>query len=260
MATAELIILHTNDLHNSWGDSLGEEIRRNGHHLLVDSGDAIAGSNSVFRMREPILDTMSAAGYAAMAVGNREFHYFREVLARRASQVNFPFLSANIVDLSGASTNILKPYAQLDVNGVRLSLIGLTVPQYAENSSWTWLTKFKFLDPFRTAFSLARKLRENTDLLIVLSHLGYRDDLRLAKEVPELDLIIGGHSHTVLESPVRVNGATIVQAGARGRYLGRIEVLVNEKGNPGRILDIQGRLIPVRGSESRSSRSRKSKW
>src|ERR1700687_2509032 len=91
-------VVHTNDLHNRLPRQTLEAVRKPGA-LLLDSGDAIRGSNWVYAKREPILEEMRESGYQAMAMGNREFHYLRSILRGRFKQAGFPILSANVVDL-----------------------------------------------------------------------------------------------------------------------------------------------------------------
>ena len=98
-----------------------------------------------------------------------------------------------------------------------------------------------FLDPIEAARQIVDKHRGAVDFFVALTHLGKEEDIRLAKAVPEIDLIIGGHSHDALQPPVRIGNTVICQAGSRGMYLGQVDMLVDE----GEILKWRGFLRPV---------------
>lgn len=238
-----LTVYHTNDMHNRRAMfPLLATLRRAPNSLLLDSGDAIGGSNTVFKFREPILAAMCEAGYDAMALGNREFHYLRGVIMRRHRQVNFPFLCANVEDTRHRVSHILRRSVLKDVAGLRVALTGFTPVQYHDHSIWRRLSGFRFLDPIETARTLVPALRKQADVVIVLSHLGYAMDRELAGEVPGMTLIIGGHSHTTLEEPVAVGETHIVQTGCFGRHLGCVELKVAKRQG---VVSVAGRLIPT---------------
>ena len=217
-----LRLVHTNDLHDRFPEKTVKKLA-GGDTLLLDSGDAIGGSNTAFRLREPILARMREAGYAAMAMGNREFHYLRGVLAGRQRAAGFPILAANLSDLRKKLTvadrlTILK-------NGVAVGLFGLTVPQYPAGSPWEKWAGWRFSNPVETAAAVSEKLRsDGAQIVICLSHLGLAADLRLAESGARIDLILGGHSHTILPRPLQKNGAAVIQGGAYGRFVGFWEI------------------------------------
>lgn len=237
---ADLTIYHTNDMHGRPGalERLEEE-ERSDPHLLLDAGDAISGSNTVFRRREPVLERMSRLGYHAMAMGNREFHYLRAVHRLRRGQRQFPLLAANLVDLRRPAAPLWQSSLERQVGGVRVGILGATPVQYRPGSVWERLSGFRFLSPEDCLAPLAEELAARNDLVILLSHLGWAADRSLARRLPGVRLVLGGHSHTLLAEPEWVGGAWILQAGSHGRFLGEIRLDLDP-------LRVEYRLLPSR--------------
>ncbi|OQA13938.1 MAG: Trifunctional nucleotide phosphoesterase protein YfkN precursor [bacterium ADurb.Bin363] len=217
----ELTIFHTNDIHNKLPEDFNFPVTPD---LLLDGGDAIGGSNTVFRFSEPILRKMKALGYHGMALGNREFHYIRSIMYRRREEASFPFLSANLLDLTGRTEKIISPFLIKEIKDLKVAILGLTVQILPPGSFWEKIFNFKFLDPLATAEKYVPELRKQADLLIILSHLGKDMDIILAGRVPGIDLIIGGHSHTPLDKPLEINKTLIVQAGCLAKSFGTIKL------------------------------------
>lgn len=225
-----VVILHTNDLHNHLKAPAAERIRslKEAEHnvLLLDAGDAISAGNIYFRPGgEPILELMSSAGYDAMVMGNREFHFLQIGLKAKLASASFSILSAN---LRGAKSDIDLPVKshiikELD-NGVRVGIIGLSVPMITEKMLSRKVSSYVFDDPVEAAERLVPRLAGQVDLLVALTHIGLKNDRRLAEAVPDIDLIVGGHSHDVLEQPEKVGWTDIVQAGWFAQHIGRVEV------------------------------------
>ncbi len=200
------------------------------NYLLLDGGDAIKGSNTVFHLNEPILTQMRLCGYHAMAMGNRELHYWRWILQRRNRQRLFTLLASNLVDLH--YTPYHWSYSTIIYSGKwRIGILGATVIQYPTGSPWEQLTGLRFLEPKQCLPHLAKLLKQKCHLVILLSHLGLDKDIELAPHLSHnIDLIVGGHSHDALHSPQIVQGVPIVQAGSHGKYLGRLQLIKHDKG------------------------------
>ena len=229
--TTQLTLLHTNDMHDRRTVfPVLERHPRDASTLLVDAGDAIRGSNTVFRFNEPILEAMSRAGYDAMTFGNREFNYLRGVLNRRHAQVTFPFVCANVRDLRGKVNHLWQPTLVKQVGGARVGIIGLTPVQYLEPSYWQPLFGFQFRPPMEVLPGLVAELRSQVDALVLLSHSGFDADCQIARTIDGIDVIVGGHSHTLLETPRRIGSAAIVQTGAYGRFVGKMTLRVKQGG------------------------------
>jgi 5'-nucleotidase len=221
-------IYHTSDLHDHRGivEPL-RTLRASAPGLLVDCGDALRGSQTVYFRNEPILGELDAAGYDVTGIGNREFHYIFGLMAARLRKVHHPVVCANLVDLHGRTLPFL-PSIDVHVEDERgnwdVRMFGLLVPQYPVGSGWERVFGWRFLDPYETAAKIARETPEGTTL-IALSHIGLRADRELAQSVPRLDVIFGGHSHDTLTVPEYVGAVPIVHAGPYGRYASRTELV-----------------------------------
>ena len=245
-----LHLLHTNDFHNHLSPAQAETIRlakaENENVLLLDSGDAISAGNVGVRPGgEPILTLMSETGYDAMTLGNREFHIADTLLRLKIGKACFPILSANMRwrDDHGESLPTVPHFVKTLPNGLRAGVFGLTVPMVTTRMAARLVSAFVFDDPIRIAREQIEILRPNVDALIALTHIGLREDERLAASCPELDLIIGGHSHNVLEELKLVSGVPIAQAGWFGHWLGQTTL---EWANSGGRPRVTGRLVPLK--------------
>ena len=245
-----LHLLHTNDFHNHLSSLQAETIRQakasHENVLLLDSGDAISAGNVGVRPGgEPILILMSETGYDAMTLGNREFHIADALLRLKICKASFPILSANIRwrDDQGESLPTVPHFLKTLPNGLRVGVFGLTVPMVTTRMAAWLVSAFVFDDPVSTAQRQIEVLRPQVDALIALTHLGLREDERLAAACPELDLIVGGHSHNVLEELKVVAGVPIAQAGWFGHWLGQITLEWNTAGGRPRVM---GRLVSLK--------------
>ncbi|MGB9857042.1 MAG: bifunctional metallophosphatase/5'-nucleotidase [Dictyoglomaceae bacterium] len=201
--------------------------------ILLSAGDMFQGTpqSNIFR-GEPVVEIMNYLKFDAMAVGNHEFDWGQETLQKLSSISNFPYLSANIVDSQGKYLPYLKPYVILERKGLKIAIIGLTTPETAYITKPDYVKDLKFLDPAEILPNIIEEVRnKGADLVIVLSHLGFDADKVLAEKVSGIDVIVGGHSHTVVTNPQVVRGVIITQAGYNGIYLGVLELKVQPDTN-----------------------------
>jgi 5'-nucleotidase len=220
-----LWLFHTNDFHGRLTPERATNLAclRSEHpdSLLLDAGDAVSAGNLGFRVGgEPVLRLMSDLGYDAMTIGNRESHPRRELFPKKLQDARFPLLCANLTARPGAPVPT-RPWVALDRAGVRVIVMGVTVPMFTRKMWSQSLCDYLYENPLETARCLARELRSQCDLLIALTHIGLREDEALAAAVPEIDLIIGGHTHADLPGPVQVGSTLIVHTTAYAFYLGR---------------------------------------
>lgn len=248
-----LHILHTNDFHNTLTERQAERIKQAKSELenvlLLDAGDAVkAGNLGVSLGGEPILTLMSDTRYDAMTMGNRESHVADALLRLKIADAKFPILCANLRwrEDQGATLPTVPHILRTLSNGLRVGIFGLTVPMVTAGMATRHASAFLWDNPFVTAQAQIATLRPQTDALIALTHIGVGQDERLAYVCPELDLIVGGHTHVVLREPKRVNGVPIVQAGGgRGsNYLGRVTLEWEVAGEKPRVT---GRLESLKG-------------
>ena len=225
----EFVILHTNDTHSQIepnpasasrnADEGGvvrraaaiEEIRaENKNVLLFDAGDFVQGTPYYnFFKGEVEIQVMNRLGYQAATLGNHEFDNGMEDLAKLLAMAQFPLVCANY-DVTGT---ILEQYVKkttiIEKDGVRFGIIGLSVDPDGLISKNN-IAGVKFLNPSETANACAAELKkQGCDIVIVLSHLGYfkndtSGDRLVAKESTDIDMIIGGHTHTPLKGCVEV--------------------------------------------------------
>lgn len=245
----EIIILHTNDMHAKI-DNLGklaylsDSLRKyNPFVFLVSAGDNFTGNPVVDMVDDigyPMIDLMNQCGFDLSALGNHEFDMGQEFLEKRIEQASFPFICCNI-NATGTILHQSQPYVILKA-GDEINIAFLGIIQLGENglpdSHPSRFTGLKFTDGITTAKDYAW-LKEKYGILIGLSHLGVETDENLALAMPQFDLLIGGHSHTLIDSLMMVNGVMIVQAGSGLKYVGKTTLMV---GN-GHITDRQDEII-----------------
>lgn len=232
-----LHILHTNDFHGALTSDDAVRLRSaiadlNGApYLLLDAGDAIkAGNVGVNPFGEPILDLMSDIGYHAMTMGNREFHVWKGALETKINRARFPILCANVRARHKEAALPVQPLVRIETGGLRVVVLGVTVPMVTERMKVAALSSFVFDDPIETTKRIVAEERWGADVLIALTHIGLREDKELAGRVAGVDLIVGGHSHVVLDEPDLAQTTPIVQAGSRGRWFGHVELTVGDRG------------------------------
>lgn len=218
-------ILFTNDLHGRLTEESAQRLAVMKHDepaVLLDAGDALKVGNIGIPLRpEPIWDLMGQAGYDAMTLGNREFHITEIGLRAKLKGAPMPILCANMHE-KGSEAPRLTPYIKLQGTPVTVGVIGLTIPMVTDRMQARHVSAFLFDAPVPVARKYALELRGDCQFLVLLSHLGLRRDLELAEAVPEINLIIGGHSHEVLTEPRMVGDVAIVQAGSHGRFVGEV--------------------------------------
>jgi len=239
-----LTIWFTADVHDRRG--FGARLRSlvGPDELLVDCGDSLRGSSTVFRAREGVVEEFAGAPYRAQAVGNREFHYIHRCFAARASAMPMPMLCTNLEDLRGRTPAPFAPELTVLAGGMRVRLLALLVPQYRTGSGWERVFGWRFLSPHAAlARALSTPPAGGSDVTLLLSHLGLRADRALAAAFPQLGAILGGHSHDTLQTPEIVGGVPIVHAGAFARTAGRLELAVDGP----RPTVISYRLVPLTG-------------
>lgn len=205
--------------------------------LLLAAGDMFQGTalSNIFFGR-PVIEFMNTVHFDAMVLGNHEFDWGLPVLKELAGAAGFPFIAANIADKRGRPLPGVKPYLLLVRKGLKVAVIGVTTPETSVTTKPDHVSGLVFSSPKTALPPVIKKARsQGAQLVILLSHLGADADRNLARQVTGIDLIVGGHSHTVLSNPEVVSGTVIVQAGAYGAYLGVLHLQVDPR--TGRIVD-----------------------
>jgi 2',3'-cyclic-nucleotide 2'-phosphodiesterase (5'-nucleotidase family) len=260
---AEIIILCTNDMHGSIDNfpKLSAYYKKlkadNPNTFLFSDGDLFLGNPLVDRYPEkgyPIIDIMNKTGYCLSSIGNHEFDYGQKVLNERIKQAEFPFISANIKYGEGSTLKPVEPYKIFNIDGITMSVLGLLevgqdgIPSTHPDN----VTGLKFSSPIETAGEYSF-LKADCDIFILLSHAGLEQDMDMAEKYPEVDVILGGHSHTKIDSGMIKNGVLITQAFEKLNYVGETRISVKQ----GTVVTKSNRLVNLNKLEDEDPEIRK---
>ncbi len=213
--------------------------------LLLIAGDVLQGTplSTVFH-GEADFAALNRMDVTAMALGNHEFDYGMPNLNKLIEMADFPLLAANIrrkVD----GTMLLPGTVRVDVGKETIVIIGLTTPETRVTTMPSNVANLNFDDPAAVATKLAERATRTRDRVVVaLTHLGHDEDKQLAEQVPALDVIVGGHSHTEVQEAALAGNAVIVQAKSYGEYLGRLDLMIED----GKVCGYEYGLIPTDAS------------
>ena len=215
--------LHTNDLHGKLTPERAGRLAalRRASDLYFDSGDAILAGNLGMPLRPeavwPLLDELRCT---ASVPGNRESHPLAAAFRAKIAGVAHPLLCGNLRLKDGSRP--LPGSLAFEANGLRIGVAAAMVEMVTPRMKSQVASAYLWDPALPTLRSLAEELRPSVDLLIALTHIGHRRDLELAGE-GLYDVILGGHSHTVLERPERVGKTWVCQGGSHGRFVGVYE-------------------------------------
>lgn len=268
-----ITILHTNDTHSRLDPfpsndaryagkggvarraTLIESVRKeNPNTFLLDAGDYFQGTPYFnFYGGELELKFMSMLGYDAATIGNHEFDNGLEGLMAPLPQANFPIISSNYDFSNTVLDGFVEKYKIFEKDGIKVGVFGLGVELEGLVTKKLY-QETTYLDPIEISQEMTRILKKDKqcDLIICLSHLGYSyeydkiSDLKLAQTTRDIDLIIGGHTHTFLPKPTIINNiddqeVIINQVGFGGINLGRIDFYFEEK----QIDEVKSNLINI---------------
>ncbi len=250
-----LHIIHTNDLHGRLvqeKDTAGvariarfiQDTRAETDWLLtLDAGDAISGTpvSSIF-LGEPIFEIMNLMSYDLGLLGNHEFDHGYEQIDRFLEIANFPLISANAFNPEGELIAD-KPFLIKQIGDISVGIIGLTTPDTPKITTPEGNEGLRIQSIETTLPPLIQSLEPKVDVLIFLTHLGYEEDLALAEAFPSADLIVGGHSHTMVPHPIRVGDTWVVQADHYGKHVGLISLELEEKDKGYSVQNVTGGLV-----------------
>jgi 2',3'-cyclic-nucleotide 2'-phosphodiesterase (5'-nucleotidase family) len=196
--------------------------------LVVDAGDSLLTLQRVGDLEQGKLlaEAYNRMGYDAVALGGLDFRMGLDGLRQQIQVAQFAVLSANTVDPQTGSA-LDEPYVILERGGHRIALIGLTD---AETVSKVTQGQVPTMEPVQKLIDIIAQVKEEADIIIVLSHLGALFDVNLGQVAPEVDLIVSGRDKEVYEPALNANGAVIVSAGSRGEYVGRIDLEFDASG------------------------------
>ncbi|MGB9911284.1 MAG: bifunctional metallophosphatase/5'-nucleotidase [Microgenomates group bacterium] len=267
MKTKKFTILHSNDMH---GDFLAEiqagkkeligglallsgyinKVRKEEENVLyVISGDMLQGS--LIDTEWKGCSTIEIMNYLApdvVAIGNHEVDYGLPHLLFLEKMANFPLVNANLYIIKN-NRRLLLPYLILKKAGFDILFTGIITEKILDS-----IKQDKLIGTFVGVEEASKEVgkicnaykNDDIDLTILLTHIGFEEDIKLARLLrPEwgVDMIIGGHSHTILDKPVKVNNILIAQAGVGTNQIGRFDILVDDDTNS--VVDYKWQLIPI---------------
>ncbi len=251
-----LVILHTNDTHSCIfplnphladtmlagrggfirrAEMVSRERSKHPDLLLFDSGDFSQGSPYYTLYKGDVeVGLMNLMRYDAATMGNHEFDFGVENMARLFKKADFPIVCANYDFTGTALEGVVKPYVVLKRDGLRIGVFGLS-PQLDGLVMAKTCAGVKYNDPVKAANDVAKllKAREKCDIVVCLSHLGWDiigiDDTELMRQTRNIDIVLGGHSHSyfnALEYEENIDGKPVPndQNGKHGIYVGKITV------------------------------------
>lgn len=261
-AQKHLEVLHTNDTHScimplnpNLADTavagrggflrrvamIREERAKNPDLLLIDSGDFSQGSPFYTMFKGDVeVGLMNLMGYDAVTIGNHEFDFGLENMARIFKMAKFPVVCANY-DFTGTCVEgLVKPYVIIKRNGLRIGLFGLS-PQLEGLVDLSKCKGVTYLDPIEVGNRVAAELKHDKkcDVVICVSHLGWlrpyeMGDQKLLASSKDIDLVLGGHSHSYFKALRYVNNADgkavpVDQNGKNAMYVGKLTLSFDKK-------------------------------
>lgn len=260
--TTKITIIHTNDTHArlvGTASELGfakiatlikEAKEANPNTLVLDAGDTLHGMPIVnISKGENAIKVLEAAGYDYMTLGNHDFNYGKERLLELKDMTSVEMLSANILDENG--DYLFTPYVIKEVGGVKVGIFGLTTPETAYKTSPSNVEGLTFADSIEISKKMVEELKDKTDVIIALAHIGLDESSvvtskQIAEAVVGIDVIIDGHSHSLLETGNLVNNTLIAQTGNYDQNLGYINLEVQN----GEVVNKTAELLAVGATEN----------
>lgn len=236
-ATTHITLAHTNDTHGHIQEDpaqkefgfakiatlLKEWRAENPNFLLLDAGDTFQGTIFVNQFKgESILPILDSLDYTLMTAGNHEFDFGYEQLLKLRDSLDYPMINANVYTADGK--NLLVPTYKAEIGGKKFAFVGFVAEDTPVLTHPNNVKGLTFKNPVEVAKAIIPELKKEADHVVVVSHIGVDVDREIAKNVPGIDLIVGGHSHTPLKTPEVVNGTYIVQDWEYGKSLGRADL------------------------------------
>ncbi len=238
-----LTILHTNDVHSNFENfakivTMIKE-RRDDNTLILDDGDfadfkriELHGTRG-----KAALELLEYAGYDAYTIGNNELFCGVDITRYMASATKLPMISSNLYGLDQQALEEVKKSVIINKQGLRILIIGAS----PDLGPFNKLSGFTITD-YMTA--IAQELNSNRgqyDISILLSHLGMEKDQKIAEQLDDIDIIIGGHAHILMQEPITVNNTLIFTAGCYGQHLGYLSLEVEDQ----KVTIISGETIDI---------------
>ncbi|MBQ0140986.1 MAG: bifunctional metallophosphatase/5'-nucleotidase, partial [Kurthia sp.] len=246
-------VYHTNDVHShlkSWPRTRAflqqkkKEHEANGELCLVfDLGDFIdrADIYTEATLGKKNIELLNEAGYDAVTIGNNEgITLAKEALEHLYDEAKFEVILSNLKNQDGSQPNWATPFKIYSTNqNSRIAVIAATAPFYDYYRPLGW----EIENPIENLQNISKELSENVDILICLSHLGLKTDEKLATLIPNLNLIIGSHTHHVLEYGKIVDNKLLTGGGKFGKYIGHTTIIIDSSSQ--KLNDVKTELLTI---------------
>ncbi|MDU8887034.1 bifunctional UDP-sugar hydrolase/5'-nucleotidase [Yeosuana sp. MJ-SS3] len=244
--TKDLTIYFINDQHGQLDNFakikyIVDEAKESTNVIVACSGDIFSGNPVVDNYPEkgfPMIDIMNQVGFDVSVIGNHEFDYGEAIFTDRVNQANFQWVCAN-VDMSSSTIPQSSPYTTVTVDDIKVTFLGLVETNGKDDdiipSTHPWRVQnltFQRPEDVIAQYSDVKE-QEGSDLMVALTHLGYQSfggsisDSDIANQFPYFDLILGGHSHQIIDD--NINGIPIYQSGSNLNYLGKAVIKIKDK-------------------------------
>jgi 2',3'-cyclic-nucleotide 2'-phosphodiesterase (5'-nucleotidase family) len=201
--------------------------------LLLDSGDFLfkrylnpVPDNELKVIGEKahlVIESFNLMGYDAVGIGEDDLILGKEFLLEASKKASFPFISSNLFD-EASGKPLFQSSLIKETHGLRIGIFGLFSPEFFKGPSDPRRKGLSIRSPIETAQALVKELKPKTDLIILLSHLGYAKDIELAQTVEGINIIVGGHTGINLIYPVVIKNTVIVQTASRGMFGARLDL------------------------------------
>jgi len=216
-----------------------------------------------------IIGSFNLMGYDALGIGDDDLTLGKELLLEISKKAEFPFLSSNIFD-EASEKLLFQPYLIKEINGLRIGIFSLLSPDLFLGQSDPRRKGIILRPPVEVAQNMAKELQRKTDLIILLSHLGYQKDVELAQTVTGIHLIVGSHTGINLVYPTVIKNTIILQMPPKGIYAGRLDLtltnnetsfynLATKRTVENQLLNLKSRLNSPQITEAEKAQLQKSK-
>jgi 2',3'-cyclic-nucleotide 2'-phosphodiesterase (5'-nucleotidase family) len=212
-----------------------------------------------------MLKSLEWMGYHAIGIGDDDLGLGKKFLVDLSKVSQIPFLSSNVIDEDSGKT-LFQRYVIKEVKGLRIGIFSLFSQDVFLTPSDPRKKGLVIRDPVETAQEMVRKLGPQTDLIILLSHLGYPKDMELAQKTSGIHIIVGSHTGTYLSTPPVVKNTIILQTASQGKYAGRIDLTLFSKGasfyneNTKRSLKNNLNRVQYQLTSRQTSEAQKAQW
>ncbi|RPI06358.1 MAG: LysM peptidoglycan-binding domain-containing protein [Ignavibacteriae bacterium] len=209
--------------------------------LLLDGGDFL--SSVGFPEKDDfVLEAYGNMRYDVLALGDQEFANGYSYVVGNLLKRSLPLVSASI-EIKGVPNTAIKKYVIKDIQGIRFGITSVISDEPFELMPKDKIQDLKIADVRSCLNNVLKELRQKSDIVILLSHLGYSKDSKCAKESDAPDIIIGAHSQTLLQEPEHQGSSILVHSGKNGEHLGQLDILVDKTTK--RIVKYSGQPIPI---------------